>query len=186
MDVRAAIVAWPQGAPRGLVTKFCAENRLSRSWFYELLRRGREGDAITAMQPKVRQPGRSSHAVPAHLEELAVRIRKELTDQGWDAGPVTVRHRMLELGVEAPATSTLARIFTRRGMVLPQPQKRPRSSYRRFQADWVHEMWQMDAFEWLLADATKCVVFQYLRILSGFYSKRTKGIIIAFASFAGA
>jgi transposase InsO family protein len=73
------------------------------------------------------------------------------------------------MGVVAPATSTLARIFTRRGMVVPQPQKRPRSSYRRFEFSMVHECWQIDAFEWpLVTDPATpsagvvCVVYQVL------------------------
>ena len=45
-------------------------------------------------------------------------------------------------------------------MVVPQPQKRPRSSHRRFEAALVHELWQLDAFEWPLLDGSPAVVFQ--------------------------
>ena len=96
------------------------------------------------------------------VEELAVRIRKELADAGWDHGPVTVRHRLGELGLTAPAASTLARVFTRRGMVLAQPQKRPRSSYRRFEFATVHECWQLHAFQSTLAGGSVCAVYQVL------------------------
>lgn len=96
---------------------------------------------------------RSPLGVPVEIEELAVAIRKDLADGGWDHGPVTVRYRLQQVGIAAPAASTLARIFTRRGMVVAQPQKRPRSSYRRFEAAMVHECWQLDSFEWLLDDA---------------------------------
>jgi putative transposase len=106
---------------------------------------------------------RSRQAIPAEIEELAVRIRKELADTGWDHGPVTVRHKLLELGIDPPpAASTLARMFTRRGMVAAQPQKRPRSSYRRFGAAMVHQCWQLDAFEWPLKDGSLCTVFQVI------------------------
>ena len=101
------------------------------------------------------------------IEELAVTIRKELAGQGLDHGPVTVRWHLQQLGVSSPAVSTLARIFTRRGMVTPQPQKRPRSSYRRFEFAMVHECWQIDAFEWPLTTAPDqppliCVIYQVL------------------------
>jgi transposase InsO family protein len=96
------------------------------------------------------------------LEELAIRNRKELADAGWDHGPVTVRHRLLELGVVAPAASTLHRIFVRHGMVTAQPQKRPHASYRRFEAGLVDELWQLDAYQWHLGDGSTCAVFNLL------------------------
>ncbi len=40
----------------------------------------------------------------------------------------------------------------RRGFVLPQPHKRPRSSWRRFVADLPNEVWQVDITHWLLAN----------------------------------
>lgn len=162
MDVRSLVVTWPENAARGAVTRFCKEHHVSRSWFYEVRARARQTGALAAMQPRPRRATRSAQAIPVEVEELAVTIRKDLADQGWDHGPVTVRHKLLELGVAAPATSTLARLFTRRGMVAPQPQKRPRSSYRRFEFGSVHECWQLDAFDWTLADRRECAVLQLL------------------------
>lgn len=163
VDVRAAVVSWPQEAPRGAVARFCRAHGVSRSWFYEVRARVAQSDPLTAMQPRPRsEGGRHRQAIPVEVEELAVRIRKQYADSGWDHGPVTVAHRLGELGIRAPAASTLARVFTRRGMVTPQPQKRPRSSYRRFQFAAVHECWQLDAFAWPLANDTTCVVYQVL------------------------
>jgi putative transposase len=163
MDVRAVVVSWPVDAQRGEVTRFCARHGVSRSWFYEVRARARSGDALSAMAPRPRAAQtRHPQAIALEIEELAVRIRKELTDQGLDHGPITVRFHLLQTGVRAPAASTLARVFTRRGMVAAQPQKRPRSSYRRFAFAQVHECWQLDAFEWKLADDSKCVIFQLL------------------------
>jgi transposase InsO family protein len=167
MDVRAVIVNWPQGAPRGAVSQFCRVAGISRSQFYEIRRRACQEGPVAAMSPRPRV-----FAVPhpqgtdLAIEELAVTIRKELAGQGLDHGPVTVRWHLQQLGLTAPAASTLARIFTRRGMVTPQPQKRPRSSYRRFEFAMVHECWQIDAFEWPLADPAQppqlCVIYQVL------------------------
>lgn len=157
------VVAWPEDAPRGSVSRFCREHGVSRSWFYEVRARARDTDPLTAMRPRPRATtARHPRAIPVEVEELAVRVRKELADAGWDHGPVTVRHRLGELGLIAPAASTLARVFTRRGMVLAQPQKRPRSSYRRFEFATVHECWQLDAFQTTLADGSICAVYQVL------------------------
>lgn len=118
---------------------------------------------MAAMQARPRVGSlRHRQAVSLEVEELAVLVRKELADGGWDHGPVSVRHRLNELGVNAPAASTLARVFARRGMVVPQPQKRPRTSWRRFQFATVHECWQLDSFQWPLIDGTICAVFQLL------------------------
>lgn len=163
MDVRSMVVTWPEDAPHGAVARFVAEHHVSRSWFYEVRARARDEDALSALQPRARVPVvRHPQAVPLEVEELAVRIRKELADAGWDHGPVSVRHRLQQLGVAAPACSTLARIFTRHGMVTPQPQKRPTTSFRRFEFAMVHECWQLDAFEWPLADRTVVAIFQLL------------------------
>jgi putative transposase len=47
-------------------------------------------------------------------------------------------------------------------LVIPQPQKRPRRSWQRFQFAFVHECWQLDATEWQLADGAKVVIFQLI------------------------
>jgi transposase InsO family protein len=168
MDVRAAIVNWPEEAPRGAVSRFCQAAGVSRSRFYEIRSRVRLEGPLAAMSPRPRRyVDPHPQATPAAIEDLAVAIRKDLADQGLDHGPVTVRWQLQQLGVSAPAASTLARIFTRHGMVVPQPQKRPRSSYRRFEFAMVHECWQLDAFEWPLTTACGrpgplCLIYQVL------------------------
>jgi transposase InsO family protein len=153
MDVRAAIVNWKDPAPRGAVSRFCEQHQISRSQFYEIRARAKAEGPIAAMAYRRRlAPPRHPQAVDVGIEDLAVAVRKDLAGQGLDHGPVTVRWHLQQLGVNAPAASTLARIFTSRGMVVPQPQKRPRSSYRRFEFAAVHECWQLDAFEWPLTD----------------------------------
>jgi transposase InsO family protein len=146
------------------VSRFVREHQVSRSWFYEVRRRVVEEGELAALQPRPRQPRTPRHAqaVPVEVEEIAVLIRKQLHDAGWDCGPVTVRHELQARGIAAPAASTLARMFTRRGMVVAQPRKRPRSSHRRFSFAMVHECWQLDSFEWPLADGTIVAVFQLL------------------------
>jgi transposase InsO family protein len=101
-------------------------------------------------------------ATAAVVEAAALRIRKELAEDGWDHGPLSVRARMLQEGLPVPSRATLARIFVRRGAVVPQPQKRPRSSWRRFTFARVHECWQLDATEVVLGTGGKAVVFQLM------------------------
>lgn len=160
VDVRMMIVTWPVQAPRGAVSAFCRTHRISRSRFYEIRALAGRVAAMEAVAP-ARGRWREGGTVPA-VQAAAVRIRKELAEQGWDCGPLSVRQRMLEQGLPAPSRATLARVFTQHGMITPQPQKRPRSSWRRFTFGFVHECWQLDATEWALADGSNATVFQML------------------------
>jgi transposase InsO family protein len=61
-----------------------------------------------------------------------------------------------------PAVSTIWRILVRRGFVVPQPHKRPRSSWRRFAAEQPNERWQADTTHWELADGTAVEILNLL------------------------
>jgi len=65
-------------------------------------------------------------------------------------------------GRPVPATSTIRRILHTAGLVIPQPRKRPRSSYRRFQAAQPNECWQSDFTHWALADGTDVEILNWL------------------------
>ena len=52
--------------------------------------------------------------------------------------------------------------LSRRGFVAPQPQKRPKSSWRRFQAELPNECWQADTTHWALADGTDVEILNVL------------------------
>jgi putative transposase len=163
MDVRALAVSFQQDAPRGSVTRFCREHGVSRSWFYKVRARAVAQGPLAALSPRRRDPSRRSPlAISVAVEEAAVLVRKQLADAGWDHGPVTVRHHLAERGLRAPAASTLARVFARRGMVTAQPQKRPRSATRRFEFAMVHECWQLDSFAWPLAQGSIWHVYQLI------------------------
>jgi transposase InsO family protein len=78
------------------------------------------------------------------LEDRIVRLREELTDQGFDAGAQTIHYHLGLSDPSPPSVSTIWRILKRRGFVEPQPHKRPRSSYIRFEASLPNETWQSD------------------------------------------
>ena len=87
--------------------------------------------------------------------ERIVKLRERLAREGHDAGAETIAYHLsgeLENGVPAPSVSTIWRILRRQGLVAPQPQKRPRSSLIRFEADLPNETWQTDITHWQLAD----------------------------------
>ena len=54
-------------------------------------------------------------------------IRKQLSEEGFDAGPLTIQYHLRQRHGTAPGRSTIHRALVRRGFVIPQPQKRPRT-----------------------------------------------------------
>jgi len=129
------------------------EYGVSRRWVHELVSRfDAEGEA--GLAARSRRPHTSPSRTPTEVEEAILAWRKQLSEQGLDAGAETIAvHLAAQLG-SAPSTATIWRILSRRGFVVPQPHKRPRSSYIRFQADLPNERWQADITHWQLADGT--------------------------------
>jgi transposase InsO family protein len=128
---------------------------VSRYWVQQLCQRyQREGP--DAFEPHSRRPHDNPRAVDAAVEEAVVRLRKTLTKRGYDAGADTIAaHLATDASItHVPAVSTIWRILHRRGFVVPQPHKRPRSSWKRFEADMPNQCWQADVTHWQLADHT--------------------------------
>src|SRR5207302_4947971 len=78
------------------------------------------------------------------VENEIVRLRKSLADEGLDAGAVTIHWHLGRGHDTVPSVSSIWRVLKRRGFVTPQPKKRPRSSYIRFEAALPNECWQSD------------------------------------------
>jgi transposase InsO family protein len=118
---------------------------ISKSWLYELLSRYRTGGEA-ALTPRSRRPHHSPTRIPETLENEIVEIRKELTEFGTDAGADTIHVHLAARHDEiAPcSTSTIWRTLTQRGFITPEPHKRPKSSFLRFEASLPNECWQMD------------------------------------------
>ena len=58
--------------------------------------------------------------------------------------------------------ATINRILGRAGAVTPDPAKRPKSSYVRFEADQPNETWQSDFTHYRLADGTEAEILSWL------------------------
>jgi transposase InsO family protein len=91
-----------------------------------------------------------------------VALRKGLADAGFDAGADTIRSHLTRRHPTVPSTSTIWRVLKARGFVSPQPHKRPKSSFVRFEADVPNEMWQADMTHVELANGE---VFEVLNML---------------------
>jgi transposase InsO family protein len=114
------------------------------------------------LEPRSRRPHHSPHATGPEVEEQIITLRKQLAEQGLDAGAHTIADHLAHHGPPAPSPATIWRILSRRGLVTPQPHKRPRSSWQRFAADQPNELWQADITHWTLADATAVEILNLL------------------------
>lgn len=159
VKVRAAVAAGFEGIS---VSGLAAELGMSRRWIY-VLRRRFEADGLAGLEEKSRRPKRSPQRMSAVVEDRIVRLRKELDDEGCDAGPATIWwHLQQRYNETPPSVASIWRALKRRGLIEPQPQKRPKSSFRRFEAGLVNEMWQIDATKWELADGTQVEIINII------------------------
>ena len=143
------------------VTAAAAECGLSRGHLHRLLRRYRE-EGLEVVEPRSRRPHTSPHGTPGAVRERIVSLRTGLTARGLDAGPVTIAWHLGREGLPVPSTSTIRRILHGAGLVVPQPRKRPRSSWIRFEASAPNEVWQSDFTHWRLADGTEVEILDWL------------------------
>jgi transposase InsO family protein len=134
---------------------------VSRRWVHELCRRfeteGEAGLEARSRRPRT-VPGRTSDA----LEDEIVALRKELSDQGLDAGAHTIAYHLGLRHRSIPSVATIWRILCLRGFLTPQPQKRPKSSFVRFQAEMPNERWQADITHWVLSRGAEIEILNVL------------------------
>ncbi|MBG6180340.1 hypothetical protein IWX62_001544 [Arthrobacter sp. CAN_A1] len=132
IKIRHLVATWPEDAPRGAVTQFCRRHGCSRAWFYKIRATALESGPLKAMETGTTKPDTSPARVGAGTVELVLLARESLKQAGYDHGPLSVAAKLRRQGFEPPSRATLARIFTRAGVVIPEPRKKPRSAYRRF------------------------------------------------------
>jgi transposase InsO family protein len=138
---------------RLLITSVVVENRpvrdvaaqygVSESWLFELLARYRaEGE--TAFEPHSRRPHSVPTTTPVETIDLILELREKLTATGLDAGPDTIKWHLEHHHSTVVSRATISRYLSRHGLVVPEPKKKPKSSYIRFQAAMPNETWQSD------------------------------------------
>jgi transposase InsO family protein len=132
------------------VAELAAAHGVHRSWIYKLLARYREG-GLKALEPRSRRPRSSPRETPRETVRAIVQLREQLHAEGHDCGAATIAYHLAQVRGEIPSVSTIWRILRREGLICPQPQKRPRSSLIRFEAQLPNELWQVDITAWQLA-----------------------------------
>ena len=151
---------------------------VSKGWVSKLLARYRiEGEA--AFEPRSRRPHSTPRATPPATVDLVLTLRKQLAEQGLDAGADTIGWHLEHHHHTTVSRATINRILTRSGAVTPEPAKRPKSSYIRFEADQPNECWQADFTHYRLADGTDTEVLTWLDDCSRYLLSVTAHVRVA-------
>lgn len=153
---------------------------LSTRWVKTLLQRFRTG-GLEALQPRSTRPLSNPNKTPEEVRTAIIKLRHELLRDGLDAGAESIYDRLDENA--RPSTTTIWRILKAADAITPQPQKRPRSSWQRFEAPAPNSMWQSDFTHWPLAEGTDTEIITWLDDHSRFIThisahKRITGHIV--------
>lgn len=134
------------------VSEVCRQEGVSRAVFYKYVERVRR-EGLAGLQERSRRPLTSPQQIPVEIEDRVVRLRKELGDAGLDHGAASIQWHLGRQGAVAvvPSMATIHRILVRRGLVVPEPKKRPKATIKRFEAPAPNEMWQIDHTDWVIA-----------------------------------
>lgn len=151
------------------VTQICREYGISRDTYYRYRRRMRE-EGLAGLVPRSTRPLNQPRATPAEVMDVVVAKHDELVAQGWDGGAQSVHDWLVGEGVSVPSARTCHKILANHGRTTPTPSKRPKSSYRRFEAMRPNGVWQLDGHGVELVDGSAVVLrFQddHSRMLMG-------------------
>lgn len=134
---------------------------ISQAWVSRLVARYRaEGD--TAFEPRSRRPYTRPDATPDAVADVVLKVRAELTADGLDAGADTIGWHLNHHHGITLSRATIYRILRRAQAITPNPKKRPKSSYIRFQAELPNVTWQSDFTHWALADGSDVEILTWL------------------------
>jgi transposase InsO family protein len=143
------------------VSELAAAHGVHRSWIYKLLACYRAG-GYGALERRSRAPRSSPNRTPAEAARAIIALRERLAAQGQDCGAATIAYHLVGQMDPMPSVSTIWRVLKKEGLVASQPQKRPRSSLIRFEAELPNEMWQADVTHWTLAGAGHAEILNML------------------------
>jgi transposase InsO family protein len=155
MDIRMAAALAGQVEN---VAAFCRQEQISRQTFYKYHRRFRD-EGVDGLRDRSRRPLTSPGQTPPEIEDLVLRRRKQLLEAGQDHGAQSIVWALQRDGIRpVPSPSTVWQILTRRGAIIAQPQKRPKSATKRFTFARPNECWQSDWTQWSLIDGSAVAI----------------------------
>lgn len=144
--------------------RWCKLNKISRATAY---RHKARIEAEGKWEPRSRRPVSCPHQTPPEIEAEVVRLRKANPGAGaesiaYELARVPAAPEWAARGWRLPSRATLNAILARNELIERQPQKRPKSSYRRFVYARPRDCYQIDATVVALAGGSPATVFEVL------------------------
>jgi transposase InsO family protein len=168
------------------VSQLCAELGVSRQTFYKWKRRW-DVEGPPGLLERSRRPLNSPGLIDAAVEDEIVRLRKQ---RRVDRGPQAIAYQLQRAGWPAPSAATIWRVLVRRGLIEPEPQKRPKAATRRFEWPHPNSAWQIDATLWALRSGHDAWIVDILddhsRLITAAHACHTPTGAAAWESFCGA
>jgi len=113
-------------------------------------------------EPRSRRPKSSPAALDPATVDLIEQLRAQLATTGLDAGPDTTAWHLEHHHGTLVSRSTISRYLSTAGLVTPEPRKRPKSSYLRFEAAMPNQTWQSDFTHYPLATGVDVEIISWL------------------------
>jgi transposase InsO family protein len=144
-----AVLEASSGVP---VSEVAARFGVSRQSVHAWVRRYEQG-GLGGLMDRSRRPESCPHQVGVEIEAAVCELRRE--HPRW--GPLRLAHELGRAGVmPVPSRMSVYRVLVRHGLIEPQPRKRPKDSYARWERDTPMALWQMDLVGGIfLADGTE-------------------------------
>lgn len=120
------------------ISALCRRYGISRQHGYTLLRRAAR-DGLEGLACQSRRPTTSPGQIPADLEAQIVELRVNHPD--W--GARKIQRRLMTLGGDPPAQSTITQVFHRNGLI-QTPLRGVNGVPQRFTRPEPNDLWQMD------------------------------------------
>lgn len=144
---------------------WCKRNEVSLATFYRHKERIRLDGR---WEPKSRRPHSNPRKTSPEVEDAIVFWRNEIKG---DNGAENIHYQLRKTAVEddwvdkgwhVPPRSTINKVLRRHGLLVSNPKKRPKSSYKRFQYARPRDCYQIDATEVALEGGAKATVFEVI------------------------
>ncbi len=134
------------------MTEVAERSGVSRQSVHAWVRRY-EAEGLGGLMDRSKRPASCPHQVSAEVEAAVCELRRE--HPRW--GPLRLAHELGRAGVvPVPSRMSVYRVLVRHGLIDPQPRKRPKDSYVRWERDAPMALWQMDLVGGVfLADGTE-------------------------------
>lgn len=134
---------------------------VSKGWVSKLIARY-HAEGERAFEPRSRRPKTSPGALDESVVRLILELRGRLAGAGLDAGPDTIAWHLAQHHAAVVSRSTISRHLARAGLIAPEPRKRPKSSYIRFEAAMPNQTWQSDFTHYRLATGADVEIITWL------------------------